>query len=178
MLGAEQPAPEGDLEEELFVLPPLVGTGALKPQRPSGEVYESPMLGRMEFFGMPQGRPSFWRGEQWMPDCRWPLQIVCEVAGDDLPGSDQMACVTAFRRLQVQDAMVCAPLINARLKELQIAVAVAVDDLVMTLIHLPPRPLVDARFELGFRATSIPPLSFTVVFVRGAPRAVRIDSDI
>jgi len=99
------------------------------------------------------------------------------VAGDDLPGSDQAACVTAFRKLQVQDAMLCAPLINARLKELQIGATVGVDDLVLTLIHLPPHPLVDARFELGFRATSMPDLTFTVVFLRGTPRSVRIDSD-
>ena len=176
MFGAEQPAPEGELED-LFVLPAPGSLGAPQPRRPSGEIYESPMLGCLEFFGMPQGRPSFWRGDMWMPDGRWPLQIVCEVTGDELPGSDQVACVTAFRRLQVQDAMLCAPLINEQLKERQIAVTIGVDDLVLTLIHLPPRPIADARFELGYRATSIPQLTFTVVFARGAPRSVRIDCD-
>ena len=83
--------------------------------------------------------------------------------------------MTAFRRLQVQDAMLCAPLINKRLRELQLAFTVGVDDLVLTLIHLPPHPLTDARFELGFRARTVAHLAFTVVFVRGTPRSVRID---
>jgi hypothetical protein len=148
-----------------------------RPLRAAGEIHESPMLGRLEFAPMPQGRPSFWRGEQRMPDSRFALQIVCEVEGDDLPGSDQAACVTAFRRLQVQDAMLCAPLINERLRALKIDCTVGADDLVLTLIHLPPRPLTDARFELGFRSASAPGLVFTVVFVRGTPRTVRIDSD-
>jgi hypothetical protein len=112
-----------------------------------------------------------------MPDSRFPLHIICEVEGDNLPGSDQIACVTAFRRLQVQDAMLCAPLINERLRELRISHMVGADDLVLTLIHLSARPLFDARFELGFRATSIQNLSFNVVFVRGTPRKVRVDSD-
>ena len=85
--------------------------------------------------------------------------------------------MAAFRRLQVQDAMLCAPLINERLRELNIERGISADDLVLTLIHLPPRPLSAARFELGFRTSSIPNLSFTVVFIRGKPRSVRIDSD-
>ena len=163
--------------DELLVEPRLAGLEPVRTLRPSGEIYELPMLGRLEFARMPQGRPSFWRGQMRMPDSRYGLQVVCEVEGDDLPGSDQAACVTAFRRLQVQDAMLCAPLINERLRELQIGRSICADDLVLTLIHLPPRPLSATRFELGFRAPPIPRLSFNVVFMRGTPRSVRIDSD-
>ena len=176
MRGAEDSLPTRGIDD-LLLEPPVAGIEPVGFQRASGDVYESPMLGRLEFSRMPYGRPSFWRGEMWMPDSRYPLQIVCEVEGDDLPGSDQVACVTAFRRLQVQDAMVCAPLINERLRELQIGRKVHADDLVLTLIHLPPHPLASARFELGFRAPVIPKLSFTLVFVRGTPRSVRVDSD-
>jgi hypothetical protein len=176
MRGAEESPPAGDIDD-LFLGPPLPGVEPVRAQRPSGEVYESPLMGRLEFSRMPYGRPSFWRGEMWMPDSRYPLQIVCEVEGDDVPGSDQVACVTAFRRLQVQDAMVSAPLINERLRALKIPRSLATDDLVLTLIHLPPRPLAAARFELGFRAPALPKLSFTVVFVRGTARSVRVDSD-
>ena len=174
MFDAELPAPASEVDE-LFIQPRLAGIEPVRRLRSCGEIYESPMLGRLEFARMPQGRPSFWRGELRMPDSRFALQIVCEVEGDDLPGSDQAACVTAFRRLQVQDAMLCAPLINKRLRELQLAFTVGVDDLVLTLIHLPPHPLTDARFELGFRARTVAHLAFTVVFVRGTPRSVRID---
>lgn len=146
-------------------------------RRPAGELHESTMLGRLEFFPMPYGRPSFWRGEQQMPDSRYPLRIVCEVEGDEPPGCDQAACVAAFRRSQIQDAMLSAPLINARLGELQLDRTIGADDLVLTSIHLPPRPLVHARFELAFRAPAIPHLLFTVVFLRGIARSVRIDSD-
>jgi hypothetical protein len=176
MYDAERSVPAGNLDE-LLVEPRIAGFDPVRERRPSGEIYESPMLGRLEFARMPQGRPSFWRGEMRMPDSRYALQIVCEVEGDDLPGSDQTACVTAFRRLQVQDAMLCAPLINERLRELQMPRGVTADDLVLTLIHLPARPLSASRFELGFRALSLPHLSFNVVFARGTPRSVRIDSD-
>ena len=174
MFDAELPAPASEVDE-LFIQPRIAGVEPVRLLRSSGEIYESSMLGRLEFARMPQGRPSLWRGELRMPDSRFALQIVCEVEGDDLPGSDQAACVTAFRRLQVQDAMLCAPLINKRLRELQLAFTVGVDDLVLTLIHLPPHPLTDARFELGFRARTVAHLAFTVVFVRGTPRSVRID---
>jgi len=176
MFDAEPARPEvGD--DELFLEQRLGALEPVAPQRAGGEVFESPMLGRMEFARMPRGRPSFWRAEQHMPDSPFSLQVLCEVEGDELPGADQVACVVAFRRLQVQDAMLCAPLINARLREMVPVRTVSVDDLVLTSIHLPPRPLTEARFELGFRATSARHLRFTVVFARGIPRSVRIDSD-
>jgi hypothetical protein len=176
MYDAERSLRANDIDD-LLVEPRVAGLEPVRTLRSSGEIYESPMLGRLEFSRMPHGRPSFWRGQMRMPDSRYALQLVCEVEGDDLPGSDQAACVTAFRRLQVQDAMLCAPLISERMRELQMARGVSADDLVLTLIHLPARPLSAARFELGFRAPSVPHLSFNVVFVRGTPRSVRIDSD-
>jgi len=176
MFDAEE-SPSASGVDELFLDPPIPGAEPVRALRPSGEIYESPMLGRLEFARMPYGRPSFWRGELRMPDSRYPLQIMCEVESDELPGSDQAACVTAFRRLQVQDAMLCAPLIGERLRELQLAPGLNADDLVLTMIHLPPHPLAAARFELGFRSASFPSLSFTVMFVRGTPRTVRVDSE-
>jgi len=163
--------------DQLFVETRFASVEPVREQRCSGEIFESPMLGRLEFSRMPYGRPSFWRGEQVQPDNRFPLQIVCEVEGDDLPGADQGACVTAFRRLQVQDAILCAPLINARLRDLHFPRTIGADDLILTAIHLPPHPLTDARFELGFRAITAPRLIFTIVFLRGMPRTVRVDSD-
>jgi hypothetical protein len=176
MYDAERSSPASGVDD-LVLEPRVAGLEPVRALRPSGEIYESPMLGRLEFFRMPLGRPSFWSGEMRMPDSRYGLRIVCEVDADDLPGSDQAACVTAFRRLQVQDAMLCAPLIRERLRELQIGPSICADDLVLTLIHLPARPLSAARFELGFRAPRIPHLSFNVVFMRGTPRSVRVDSD-
>jgi len=184
MYGADDTPPEdaidgaidGAIDDELL-LDRIHGLEPTREPRPEGDIHESQMLGRMQFVPMPAPRPSFWRGELCMPDSRYTLQIVCEVAGDELPGSDQAACVTAFRRLQVQDAVLCAPLINQRLRELQIGRTIIPDDLVLTMIHLPVRPLTAARYELGFRAPVLPQLAFTVVFVHGAPRSVRIDSD-
>jgi hypothetical protein len=177
MRGGDELPPASRVDDELFLDPPIAGLQRVREARPSGEIHDSQMLGRLEFARMPQGRPSFWHGELRMPDSRYPLRIVCEVEGDDLPGSDQAACVTAFRRLQIQDAMLCAPLINERLRALQVPCTLTADDLVLTLIHLPPHPLAAARFELGFRALSLPRLSFTVVYARGTPRSVRVDSD-
>jgi len=174
---AAEPRTDAAAIDQLLVDRGVCGVEPVRPRRPAGELYESTMLGRLEFCPMPSGRPSFWRGEQQMPDSRYPLRIVCEVEGDDLPGSDQAACVAAFRRLQIQDAMLSAPLINARLGELRLNRTIGFDDLVLTSIHLPPRPLVQARFELAFRASPIPHLLFTVVFLRGTARSVRIDSD-
>jgi hypothetical protein len=178
MFDAEPTAPPAEIDQLLLDLElHLAGREPVPPKRLAGDVFESPMLGRLEFAPMPYGRPSFWRGEQTMPDSDFPLCIVCEVEGDRSPGADHAACVIAFRRLQVHDANLCAPLINARLSRQQIPGTIAPDDLVLTLIHLPPHPLTDARFELGFRAISHPHLVFTVVFVRGKPRSMRVDSD-
>jgi hypothetical protein len=163
--------------DQLFLDLRIPGLDPVRARRAHGELFESQMLGRLKFAQMPLGRPSYWFGEQRMPDSRFALQVVCEVESDREPGPDHTACVVAIRRLQVQDAMVCAPLINARLQELKPARSVCAEDLVLTSIHLPPRPLIDARFELGFRDQTAPDLSLTVVFVRGAPRSVRIDSD-
>ena len=176
MFGAEPPTDAAALDQ-LLVERGVCGVEPVRAPRPAGDLYESTMLGQLQFFPMPYGRPSFWRGEQQMPDSRYPLRIVCEVEGDGLPGCDQAACVAAFRRSQIQDAMLSAPLINARLGELQLGRTIGADDLVLTSIHLPPRPLVHARFELVFRAPAIPHLLFTVVFLRGIARSVRIDSD-
>jgi len=172
-----KPVAPGVEADPLFIEYKIAALEPAVPQRACGSIHDSPMLGRMVYARMPHGRPSFWHGERHMPDSRFPLRIVFEVDGDRLPGADQLACVVAIRRLQVQDAMLCAPLINARLQQLRPSRMVSADDLVLTSIHLPPRPLRDARFELVFRAAKMPEMSFTVSFGRGVPRSVRIDSD-
>ena len=168
---------EGAIDIDALLLERLCLLEPARAPRPEGDIHESQMLGRMRFVPMPVGRPSFWRGELRMPDSRYTLLIVCEVTNDELPGSDQAACVTAFRRLQVQDAVLCTPLINARLRELQVGRTISPDDLVLTMIHLPSRPLTATRYELGFRAPALAQLAFTVVFLHGRPNSVRIDSD-
>lgn len=146
-------------------------------RRPSGSAIDIPQLGRLVFAQMPQGRPSFWHGEIPQPDSRFSLKVVCEVENDSTPGADHVACVAAIRRLQVQDAMLCAPRINQRLELLRARHRVNADDLVVSGIHLSPRPLIDARYELSFKDITLPDVSFTVVFRRGEPHAVRIESE-
>ena len=176
MYGADPSAPEiGD--DPLVVERKLAGIEPVRPRRSTGAIYQSPMLGRLHFVRMAHGQVSFWSGEQRMPDSRFALQIVCEVDSDRLPGPDHVACVVALRRHQVQDAMQCVPLINARLQEQQVFSTVSADDLVLTAIHLPPHPFTDARYELSYRSTSEPKMQFTVTVVRGVPHSVRIDSD-
>ena len=75
----------------------------VRKRRASGAIFESAMLGRLEFVRMPAGRSSFWFGHQHMPDSRLTLQIVCEVADDDVPGVDHVASVVTLRRNQVRD---------------------------------------------------------------------------
>jgi hypothetical protein len=176
MFDADPLLPELDADR-LYLERRVTGLAPARHRRAGGDTFESPLLGRLQFAQMPLGRPSYWFGEIKMPDSRFALKIVCEVDSDRTPGADHIACAVAIRRLQVQDAMVCAPLINARLQELKPARRIRADDLLLTSIHLPPHPLIDARFELGFRARCAPELLLTVVFVRGAPSSVRIDSD-
>jgi hypothetical protein len=155
----------------------VTGFAPVKTRRPTGEAFDIAQLGRVYFSQMPQGRPSFWAGVIPQPDSRFALKIVCEVENDALPGPDHSACIAAIRRLQVQDAMLCTPHINERLASLRATHRVSADDLVVCAIHLSPHPLVDSRYELGFRDRNVPDVTFTVVFVRGAPHAVRIESD-
>jgi hypothetical protein len=176
MLDADPLLPELDADQ-LYLERRVTGLAPPRQRRAGGDAFEAPLLGRLRFEQMPLGRPSYWAGEIRMPDSRFALKIVCEVEADRPPGADHIACAVAIRRLQVQDAMVCAPLINARLREMKPPRRIHADDLVLTSIHLPPRPLIDARFELGFRARSAPDLLLTVVFLRGAPSTVRIDSE-
>src|ERR1700739_1521937 len=103
MFAGNETPPQAIIDE--LVIDRIPGLEPARPQRPEGDVHEAPMLGRMQFVPMPAGRPSFGRGELRMPDSRYSLHIVCEVTDEEPPGSDQAACVIAFRRLQVQDAV-------------------------------------------------------------------------
>jgi len=176
MYDADPSLPELDADQ-LYLERRLTGIEPVRQRRAGGDSFESPLLGRLQFAQMPSGRPSYWHGEIRMPDSRFGLRIVCEVESDRAPGADHIACVVALRRLQLQDAILCAPMINKRLETTLPPRHISADELVLTSIHLPPRPLIDARFELGFRARSCPLLSLVVVFVRGVPRSVRVDSD-
>jgi hypothetical protein len=111
-----------------------------------------------------------------MPDSKFALQIICEVHEDRLPSPGHAACVTAFRRLQINDAVLCTPLINDFLQRLQPPRKISSDDLVMTQIHLPPSPLRDPHYEIAYRTGTLHDLIMTVVFKRGVPMSVKIDT--
>lgn len=154
--------------------------GSLDParkRRVSGSVYESPVLGRLEFVRMPPGRSSFWFGHQSMPDRGLPLQIVCEVADDDVPGVDHVASVITLRRNQVRDAVACLPLLKERMAQLGLSAAVREDDLILTAIYLRAKPLMDPCHELEYHVALEPSLLVTVAFVYGVPLSLRVDLD-
>ena len=154
--------------------------GGLEPvpaRRASGAIFDSITLGRMEFVRMPPGRASFWFGQQSMPDSRHSLQIVCEVVGDNAPGVDHVASVISLRRNQVRDAAACLPLLNARLREMNIELRLAEDDLVLTAIYLRAQPLLDPCHELEYQVTRTPGLLVTVAFVYGVPLTIRVERE-
>jgi hypothetical protein len=145
-------------------------------RRPCGTIFESLVLGRMEFVSMPHGRSSFWLGRQRMPDSALDLQLICEVENDDLPGVDHSAAVVTIRRHQVKDAASCVPLINAHLREMGLPGTLQTDDLFLTAIHLRARPMLDPRYALEYRGLDGGrALRITVAFERGTPRSVYVD---
>jgi hypothetical protein len=176
MADTEIPLPTLDADR-LYEERRATGIAPEPTRRAPGSVIDIPQLGRLFFAQMPQGRPSFWHGEIHQPDSRFSLKVVCEVDKDSTPGADHVACVAAIRRLQVQDAILCAPHINQRLETLRARHKVNADDLIVSGIHLSPHPLVDARYELSFKDRTIPDVTFTVVFRRGEPHTVRIESE-
>jgi hypothetical protein len=174
MLGAETTHP---IVQDPLSLPFKVNaSGVSRPLRVSGETFDTDELGRLTFFRMPVGRPSFWRGECRSTNGSFGLRLICEVENDAPPGRDHIACVVALRRLHLPDAKKAAPLVNRRLREMRSPVSVNAEELVLSSIHLPPHPLRDARMEIGFRAYSAPSLSFTVVLAYGLPTSIRIDT--
>lgn len=172
----DPPAPAG-AAGPLTIRARLGGLEPTRKRRVSGSIYESQTLGRLEFVRMPPDRSSFWFGQQFMPDSNYALQIVCEVDDDDLPGADHIACVVGLRRHQVKDAAACVPLINARLLEVGNPLTLHEEDLVLTAIYLRPRPLVDPCYQLEYHTAKAPELLFTVAFLRGVPRTVRVDCE-
>jgi hypothetical protein len=149
----------------------------VRKRRASGAIFESVVLGRLEFVRMAPGRSSFWFGHQRMPDSRYTLQVVCEVIDDNTPGVDHVASVVTLRRNQVRDAAACLPLLNARLRELGMARTVREDDLVLTAIYLRAQPLLDPCHELEYHVAITPGLLVTVAFVYGVPLSVRVDQE-
>jgi len=146
-------------------------------RRASGATFESVVLGRLEFVRMPPERSSFWYGHQRMPDSRFTLQIVCEVADDDTPGVDHVATVVSLRRNQVRDAAACLPLLNQRLRELGHPGDVVEDDLVLTAIYLRPKPLLDPCHELEYHVGRHPGMLVTAAFLHGVPLSLRVDNE-
>jgi len=144
-------------------------------RRNTGAIFESPVLGRLEFVRMPPGRSSFWFGQRHMPDSQFTLQIVCEVTDDHVPGVDHVASVITLRRNQVRDATACLPLLNARLRDMGMECAMAEDDLVLTAIYLRAQPLLDPCHELEYHVPLSPGIVVTASFAYGAPLSVRVD---
>jgi hypothetical protein len=149
----------------------------VRKRRPSGAIFESVVLGRLEFVRMPPGRSSFWFGHQRMPDSRVSLQVVCEVMDDDTPGVDHVASVVTLRRNQVRDAAACLPLLNVRLREMALPATVAEEDLALTAIYLRAKPLLDPCHELEYHVARHPGMLVTVAFVHGEPMSLRVDRE-
>lgn len=149
----------------------------VRPRRAGGAIHDSPGLGRLEFVRMPPGQASFWFGQRHMPDSPFGLQIVCEVDDDELPTPAHVANVVALRRNQVNDALACVPLINARLRAMNLPCRVHEEDLALTAIYLRPHPLLDPCHELEYHVSAAPELVVTVAFVRGTPRTVHVERD-
>lgn len=155
----------------------LASLEPVRRRRKTGAIFESITLGRLEFVRMPPGRASFWFGYQRMPDSKFTLQIVCEVRDDDTPGVDHAASVVTLRRNQVRDAAACLALLNARLRALDIARVAAEDDLVLTSIYLPAQPLLNPRYDLGYRLHLEPGLAISVAFACGTPLSLQVNQD-
>jgi len=175
MPGADPPG--SSILDPLGVAGRFASLEPVRKRRNSGAIFESVVLGRMEFVRMPPGRSSFWFGRQQMPDSPFTLQIVCEVLDDHLPGVDHVASVVTLRRNQVRDATACLPLLNAKLRELGMERVIAEDDLVLTAIYLRAQPLLDPCHELEYHATLSPGLVVTAAFAYGTPLSVRIDQE-
>jgi hypothetical protein len=175
MPGADPPP--GSMRDPLAIECRFASLEPVRTRRASGAVFESVVLGRLEFVRMPPDRSSFWFGHQHMPDSRYSLQIVCEVEDDDTPGVDHVASVVSRRRNQVRDAAACLPLLNARLRDIGMETLVREDDLVLTAIYLRSQPLLDPCHELEYRVALTPNLLVTVAFVYGVPLSVRVDRE-
>jgi hypothetical protein len=146
-------------------------------RRGDGAVHESRTLGRLSYVWMPSGRPSFWHGELTSSDFPKGLKIVCEVEGDEPPGSDHAACLVAIRRRLAKDTAASVPLMRARLREMRLPDALEPAQLRLAGVHLPARPMMSARLVLEYRIDPAPKLLFMVVFLHGKPTAVHVDSD-
>ncbi len=175
MPGAE--TPDGQTLDPLTIVDRLASLEPVRRHRASGTVFESPVLGRLEFVRMPHGRSSFWFGHQQMPDSPFTLQIVCEVRDDNTPGVDHMASVTTLRRNQVRDAAACLPMLNTRLFEMGYERKVLEEDLVLTAIYLRAQPLLDPCHELEYHVDLKPVVTVTVAFVYGTPLSLRVDRE-
>jgi hypothetical protein len=176
MLDGKTLSPGAPASDPLTIGSKFAGIDPVRRRRGDGAIFESKALGRLEFVWMPSGRPSFWHGVQRVSDSSTGLTIICEVEGDDPPGADHAACVVAIRRRQVKDAAASVPLVQARLRELRLPADITGDDLQLTGIHLPAKPMITSRQVLEYRAATAPGLQFLVVFLHGKPTAVHVDS--
>jgi hypothetical protein len=167
--------PAGSLLDPLALGSRLASLEPVRKRRNSGAIFESVVLGRLEFVRMPPDRSSFWFGYQHMPDSKFSLQIVCEVHDDNTPGVDHVASVVTLRRNQVRDAAACLPLLNARLREMGVDRTMVEDDLVLTAIYLRAQPLLDPWHELEYHLALQTGLVVTVGFAYGTPLTLRVD---
>jgi hypothetical protein len=177
MSGADGSDLPGSGDDLLPSSPRLANLEPLRAPRADGETHVMPLLGPMRFVRMPPPRPSFWRGTRSQLHSNHSVEVTCEVDEDALPGGDHEACAVAICRLQVQETMVCAQLVNARFEIEQPGRSVRPADLALTEIHLPSRPLVCGRWRVCFRDRRDAGMKFTVLFERSVASSVLIDSD-
>lgn len=176
MLDDKGPPTGSTRDDPLTIGAKIAALEPVRPRRRDGAVHEARGLGRLEFVRMPKGRPSFWHGR--LSEAGRELKLVCEVEDDERPGADYAASVVAVRRRMAKDIAASLPLVQARLQRMKRPHDIAADDLVLSGIHLAPRPLVAARQVLEYRLRSAPELLFMVVFVHGRPSAAHVDSEI
>jgi len=177
MLDDNLPSWGGAAADPLSLAPRFAGLEPVRRRREDGAIHDSKSLGRLRFSWMPSGRPSYWHGTLAGAEGTFPMRLVLEVEGDDLPGADHAACVVAIRRRHGKDAAACLPLVHARLKAMRSPLVPSGGDLRLTGIHLPARPMVSSRQMLEYRLEAAPELVFMAVFLHGKPTAVHVDRD-
>jgi hypothetical protein len=146
-------------------------------RRETGDIFESRILGRMVFTSMLDGTHSFWRSVPAPPGTSYPLEIVCDVVNDRVPGAGHEARLVGTRLCQVPETLAALSLINGRLNDLQVSRPVGILDLVVTAIHLPARPLIDPCCERTYRGVALTGIAVTVVFALGVPVSARAQRD-
>ena len=163
-----------DAPDPLSIECKLPGLEPVRARRQEGTVFESDELGRLVLCHRGDGQRSVWVGEQRMPDSRFTLLIACEVDEDQAPGAGHAGLVVGARRRQLKDAAACVGMINDKLQQAKLPAKLVMDDLVLTGIFMPPRPMIEP-YTLEYQSSLVPGIAFRVFILRGKPKSVRLE---